>query len=193
MLLDDRKSSPGEGKASCNFFPIKCDICFGMTQAGSHRQHRSREEGEHPCGLGWTRWARSCHPGSAGRCSGAYNEPRSTGSRLRRTQSCNGFARRGWHSVRLPGTRWMPNTPLALMLVTAVGAGGPVALGRSRSAGVVWHGRRPWEQAVCPSTARGCLRRFAEQAMPSASEGNPKPQHRTNTRDRTFYPKSACF
>lgn len=50
MLLDDRESSPGEGKASCNFFPIKCDICFGMTQAGSHRLSRSRAEGEDPLG-----------------------------------------------------------------------------------------------------------------------------------------------
>lgn len=62
VLLNDGESSPGERKASCNFFHIKCDICFGMTQAGSHRLHRRGEEGEHPCWLGQTCWPQVFSP-----------------------------------------------------------------------------------------------------------------------------------
>lgn len=58
-LLDDGESSLGEGKALCDFFHIKCDICFGMTQAGSHHPRRRTEEGKRPYGLGRIYRARS--------------------------------------------------------------------------------------------------------------------------------------
>lgn len=78
MLLNDGESSPGEGKASCNFFHIKRDICFGMTQAGSHHPHRRGEEGQHPHWLGQTCWAWSFHPGSARKRLRGYNKPKSS-------------------------------------------------------------------------------------------------------------------
>ena len=93
----------------------------------------------------------------------------------------------------------MPKTPLALVPGIAAGAASPVPVPRavphgcSCKAAAFLHGGRPWERGVCPSVAHCCLQWFAEQAMLSALEGNPKPQRRANTWNMTFYPKSACF
>lgn len=61
-----RRNLPRRGKTSSNFFPIDCDICFGMSQAGSQRLC-GRKEGREPEGSDWPGSIRASRPQPASR------------------------------------------------------------------------------------------------------------------------------
>lgn len=172
-LLDDGENSPGEGKASCNFFHIKCDVCFGMTQAGSHHPYRRAGRAPGPAGLGPSTLALQ---GDAWGVIISLNHPVCVTAEFRALIAVLGVG--GSVPVR-------DAMDAEALLVLMPGAGRPM------------HGADPHGCccSVCARSlclGRGCLSSRScccVRAMLSASEGSPKPQRR----DVLLYPESAWF
>ena len=179
-LLTDGEGSPGEGEASRNFFHMKHDICFGMTQAGSHRP-RGRG-GRAPTQPGWARPA-GLHPFTLARgevfggVMTSLNRPVPESTEFRAPiaslgaggtrspcQGCDGRQRlrQLWCSASLPAPSPFP---------TAAPAAFP-------------HRDRVFVLLQPAADCGGLL---------SASGGTLKPQRKASAQDLAFYPKSAGF